>query len=100
MAQDERDFLAAIQATPADDILRLVYADWLDERGDCRGEFLRLQIQLKSLDPDHLQRAGAENRLSILRRNIDPSWLEVTEPGRAQQDEDAGRWCICVTAWH
>jgi uncharacterized protein (TIGR02996 family) len=38
-------FLAAIIAAPADDLPRLVYADYLDEHGDpARAEFIRLQI--------------------------------------------------------
>jgi len=37
-------FLAAVLAAPDDDLPRLIYADWLDERGDPRGEFIRLQI--------------------------------------------------------
>jgi uncharacterized protein (TIGR02996 family) len=39
-------FLKAIAANPADDTARLVFADWLDERDDPLGEFIRLQIQL------------------------------------------------------
>src|SRR3954469_21035380 len=38
---DEAAFLRAIHEAPADDAPRLVYADWLDERGDHRGAFLR-----------------------------------------------------------
>jgi uncharacterized protein (TIGR02996 family) len=41
---DPAAFLSAIVARPADDLPRLLYADWLDERGDPRGEFIRLQI--------------------------------------------------------
>jgi uncharacterized protein (TIGR02996 family) len=37
--------LQAILADPEDDAPRLVYADWLEERGDPRGEFIRLQVQ-------------------------------------------------------
>ncbi|HEU0034605.1 MAG TPA: TIGR02996 domain-containing protein [Kofleriaceae bacterium] len=36
--------LAAIRANPADDKPRLVYADWLQERGDPRGELIALQL--------------------------------------------------------
>ncbi len=41
------DFIAAIRAEPKCDTLRLVYADWLDEFGDCdrdraTAEFIRL----------------------------------------------------------
>src|SRR4051794_36091905 len=39
-------FLAAILAEPDNDAPRLIYADWLDERGDPRGEFIRVQCQL------------------------------------------------------
>ena len=36
-------FLQAIRDAPDDDAPRLIYADWLDERGDPRGEFIRVQ---------------------------------------------------------
>ena len=43
---NETAFLAAIVAAPKDDSLRLVYADWLEERGDTdRAEFIRLQFE-------------------------------------------------------
>jgi uncharacterized protein (TIGR02996 family) len=42
-------FLAAIAAAPDDDVTRLVFADWLEERGDPLGEFIRLQIELEPL---------------------------------------------------
>ncbi len=42
----ETDFLRSIHETPEDDDLRLVFADWLDEEGDPRAEFIRIQIAL------------------------------------------------------
>src|SRR5260370_1250840 len=36
------DFLRAILAARRDDLPRLMYADWLEERGDPRAQFLRL----------------------------------------------------------
>jgi len=39
---DESAFLEALQQHPEDNALRLVFADWLDERGDMRGELIRL----------------------------------------------------------
>jgi uncharacterized protein (TIGR02996 family) len=41
-------FLRAVIESPDDDRPRLVYADWLDERGDPRGEFIRLQCELEA----------------------------------------------------
>src|SRR2546422_761256 len=46
---DSAPFLRAICAHPDDDGPRLVYADWLDERGDPRGEFIRVQCGLAKL---------------------------------------------------
>jgi uncharacterized protein (TIGR02996 family) len=43
------DFLQEIIASPDDDTPRLIYADWLDERGDPRGEFIRVQCELATL---------------------------------------------------
>ena len=41
------DLLAGIRAFPADELRRLVFADWLDEFGDTdRAEFVRVQCKL------------------------------------------------------
>jgi uncharacterized protein (TIGR02996 family) len=43
----EPALLAAVAASPDDDLPRLVYADWLDENGrSLRAEFIRLQIEI------------------------------------------------------
>src|SRR5262245_39324456 len=49
---DDEACLQAILANPDDDLPRLVYADFLDERGDPRGEFIRMQCELAGLPPD------------------------------------------------
>jgi uncharacterized protein (TIGR02996 family) len=44
---DEQAFLDALRANPADETTRLVYADWLDERGEAaKAEYLRLVVGL------------------------------------------------------
>jgi uncharacterized protein (TIGR02996 family) len=48
--REERAFLRAIITAPGDDLPRLIYADYLDERGDSRGEFIRLQVALSRPD--------------------------------------------------
>ncbi len=40
-------FIEAIRASPADHALRLIYADWLEERGDPRNQLLRLEDVLR-----------------------------------------------------
>jgi uncharacterized protein (TIGR02996 family) len=44
-----RGLLAAARDDPEDDGPRLVLADWLEEHGDPRGEFVRLQVRLQRL---------------------------------------------------
>jgi uncharacterized protein (TIGR02996 family) len=101
-------FLAEILASPDDDAPRLVYADWLEERGDeasvARADFLRLHLALKALAPDHPHRWNGEQELSHLRTGIDADWLAIVEPERPRRDKDAGEApqpypsCHCLDA--
>jgi uncharacterized protein (TIGR02996 family) len=43
---DESSLIQAILASPEDDSARLAYADWLSERGNPRGELIRVQVTL------------------------------------------------------
>ena len=61
----ERGLRTAIFANPDDDAPRLVYADWLLERGDPRGEFIQIQCKLGRaigargpISPNHPARRG------------------------------------------
>jgi uncharacterized protein (TIGR02996 family) len=60
-------FLRAIHDRPDDDAPRLVYADWLDERGDAdRAEFIRVQCALARAaadDPRRPERLAREQEL-------------------------------------
>jgi uncharacterized protein (TIGR02996 family) len=49
---EEDGFLRALLASPSDNALRLVFADWLEERADPRGLFLRLECALAGLAPE------------------------------------------------
>jgi uncharacterized protein (TIGR02996 family) len=99
MGEDEA-FLKAIAQAPADDALRLVYADWLEERGDPRGPFLRTHVTLRTLPPDHPNRPPLEQDLSRLRKGLSVRWLTVVEPGRAHLYADPPRrpFCGCLDA--
>jgi uncharacterized protein (TIGR02996 family) len=76
----EDDFLRAMLSAPSDSAARLVYADWLEDRGDPRGEFLRIDAEEKpfrDMDP------ALQHRLRELTATIDPAWLAfVTNLGR------------------
>lgn len=50
MAPIEKAFIDDIVQNPEDMTPRLIYADWLEERGDPRGEFIRVQMELHRLE--------------------------------------------------
>jgi uncharacterized protein (TIGR02996 family) len=52
MQTEAEAFLQRIRAYPDDDAQRLIFADWLDEEGDPRGRFIRVQLALSTLPPD------------------------------------------------
>jgi uncharacterized protein (TIGR02996 family) len=72
---EEQSFLQHLATDPLDDTTRLVYADWLEERGDVRGEYLRLELELAQLDESDARLAELEERGRRLREGIDPEWL-------------------------
>ena len=65
---DEAALLRTICATPADDLPRLVYADWLEENGRSeRAEFIRLQVGLS----EQLPRSRHYDRLERIKELFD-----------------------------
>jgi uncharacterized protein (TIGR02996 family) len=73
---EQMAFVRAILKAPRDLTTRLVFADWLDEHDDPRGEYIRAAV------------AGERARLEELRKVIDPGWLPLLdEPPR----QDHGR---------
>jgi uncharacterized protein (TIGR02996 family) len=72
-------FLEAIAANPDDDGLRLVYADWLEERDDPRGEFIRVQIELARMAEDDPRWLGLKKREQELLEKYQSTWLGVID---------------------
>ena len=64
----EDDLVAAIRAAPDDDAPRMVYADWLQARGDPLGEWIALSLGLglDGLPFGSPRRRDAERRLDAL----------------------------------
>ena len=56
MKMDHASFLRTICQTPDDDAPRLVYADYLDERGEPLGEFIRIGCELATIKLNRLVR--------------------------------------------
>lgn len=60
---DHAALLAAVCAASADDLVRLVYADWREDRGDTAyAEFIRSQVHLDPLPPWHPEAVAAKYR--------------------------------------
>jgi uncharacterized protein (TIGR02996 family) len=72
---DHVDFLQEIAALPEDDIPRLIYADWLEERGDPRAEFIRVQCELAAMDRDDERREELEYRERDLLFEHEDEWV-------------------------
>lgn len=72
---DESAFLAALQANPADDTARLVYADWLDEHDQPdKAEYLRLVASLVHGCEDCTADQAVPARVIALAGQLDLSW--------------------------
>src|SRR5262245_26328 len=68
--------LQALRASPADDGLRLVYADWLEEQGESeRAEFVRVHHALARLGPHDPARWELVSRGRALWRQHEWAWL-------------------------
>ncbi len=67
-------FIDQLRATSNDDALRLVYADWLEEQGDVRGEFLRLAVTLEKLEGDP-SLPGLRRSMLELRAWVHTEWV-------------------------
>jgi uncharacterized protein (TIGR02996 family) len=87
---EEEPFARAILASPRDDAPRLIYADWLEERGDLdRANFLRLGITARRRPPDEAPEIDEElaedevleehdpAELHRILARIDPDWLAL-----------------------
>jgi uncharacterized protein (TIGR02996 family) len=71
---DDEAFIRAIVDAPGDDGPRLVYADWLDERGDPRGGYVRAEL-------NWYQARRSRSSLLPPTSGLNPVWLcRVSRP--------------------
>jgi uncharacterized protein (TIGR02996 family) len=68
----EWGFLLSVQATPNDPVPRLVYADWLDERGDPRGQTLRQEVERASSQGFGPRNTEGRDGQAIPAQDVDP----------------------------
>lgn len=90
---DEGSFLRAILANPADDLPRLVYADWLDEQqseeATQKAEFIRLQATLGKGYGKERQHKRSRARVRELATQLPVGWLAAVSH-TAVENCDAG----------
>jgi uncharacterized protein (TIGR02996 family) len=79
VSEDEA-FIRAVVDRPGDDTARLVYADWLDERSDPRGAYLRAEFEWAK--PWRGGERPAESaELLAMAATLDPVWVaRVSRP--------------------
>jgi uncharacterized protein (TIGR02996 family) len=70
----EDAFLQTILDNPDDDMPRLVFADWLEEQGNPRGTFIRLQCQRAKLLPHDPEWKRLLSEESILFKRFEAEW--------------------------
>lgn len=83
MPADRDVFLASIRANPDDDAPRLVFADWLDDRGETDfASLIRLEVERDRLPPDDPRREPLHKRAFALRKAFpgDVSDLAINAP--------------------
>lgn len=70
---DEEAFINKIKENYFDDTARLVFADFLEERGDPRGPFFRLQVQAAQLEQEELsaRAKGKQPSVDLLNRRTE-----------------------------
>jgi uncharacterized protein (TIGR02996 family) len=78
---DERALVASVERSPRDYTARLVYADWLDERSDPRGEYLRLLCEVTQSTEASARREDCVARLQQLRADFADNWLVSVQCG-------------------
>ncbi len=77
----ELAFLTAMRDAILDDTPRLVFADWLEERGEAsRAEFIRIQCKLDTVSPIDPERTFLEDRQHELLRDSEATWWPPSNP--------------------
>ena len=90
------ELLAELVANPDDEATRMVYQDWLDENGDQRGEYLRLQSKLSHFKADDPQREPVRQELQKVHGEIAQTWRDwLLKVSRSQIEHCPGQ----INSW-
>lgn len=88
---EHQNFLDAIIEEPEEDAHRLVYADYLEELGDDRGEFIRLQCQRLEYVPHTEEYKRCKRQEDKLLSKYGKRWIkELGAPAGKKHEFDRG----------
>jgi uncharacterized protein (TIGR02996 family) len=100
LSREDRAFIRSILDYPEDFTVWLAYADWLDERGDPRAEFLRLMVDHRRAPAGSAEAARTGERLLELRQTLDPRWLMVFDTVDVANCPASNGWAFrCPKTW-
>src|SRR5271168_4564759 len=93
---EDRAFVLAILEKPDDDARKLVYADWLEERGDPRAEYLRLMMKVRQeriVSPEQRQRHQELSAELAGHRTVEMQafMARIANPGSAERNPQRQR---------
>jgi uncharacterized protein (TIGR02996 family) len=107
---EEQAFLDEITAQPGDRLLRLIYADWLEEAGDPRAELIRVEEEMRTVPIASDRFWELKPRRNLYRKALDPAWLARMRYGndyepvfRVVPADWKGRWRVIrefVERWY
>lgn len=79
---EEQAVVEQIVANPFEEELRLIYADWLEDQGDVRADYVRLQSDMDALPVYSDQYQQLKAKRNQIRKSLDQEWLEWLGYGR------------------
>ncbi len=95
---DEYGLVAAVLAAPLDDLPKLVYADWLEERNDPRGDFLRAWLTArkagKKLPPPY--KGLSKCWMSVVGYTLDAWLTKLGNPAWGLAVKETAEPCVVV----
>lgn len=74
MLHTHDEFLRAIEQQPAEQTVRLVYADWLDEQNDPRSELIRVEEEMRQVPAYSDRFWEMKPRRNVLRERFGLEW--------------------------
>lgn len=96
----EQELLNEILVNP-DDAARLVYADWLEEQGDERAAYLRIEVELHRV-PNGMRRSRElREELRRIGRRINKGWIAAIARGPIESCRVGSSFCEqeCPKQW-